>query len=153
MTTYHSDDDAIARLGSAFLDLSLPKPMWTHAAHFATTLWLITARPDIDPERDMPALIRAYNAAVGGVNDDHHGYHETITHASIGAARGFLAGRRANEPLHEIVDALMAGPFGRSDWLLDYWSRDRLFSVAARRGWIAPDLASFPFADGNPVSR
>jgi hypothetical protein len=141
MTIHYPDDDAIARLGARFLDLGLPKTEWTHAAHFATTLWLFATRPDIAPERDMPALIRAYNASVGGVNDDHHGYHETITQASIGAARAFVAERHRGEPLHEAVDALMAGPLGRSDWLLDHWSRDRLFSVEARRGWIAPDLS------------
>jgi hypothetical protein len=141
MTIHYPDDDAIARLGARFLELSLPKAEWTHAAHFATTLWLIAMRPDIAAERDMPALIRAYNASVGGVNDDHNGYHETITQASIGAARAFVAERPPSEPLHETVDALMAGPLGRSDWLLDHWSRDRLFSVEARRGWIAPDLA------------
>ncbi|QJU60403.1 hypothetical protein HL653_02200 [Sphingomonas sp. AP4-R1] len=135
----------MARLGNAFLDRTLPKAEWTHAAHFATTLWLIAARPEIVAERDMPALIRAYNASVGGVNDDHTGYHETITQASIRAARAFLVERPHDEPLHEAVDALMAGPLGRSDWPLAYWTRERLFSVEARRGWIAPDLPAFPF--------
>ncbi|MDO6413889.1 hypothetical protein Q4F19_05805 [Sphingomonas sp. BIUV-7] len=150
MSLFYSDDDAIARLGTAFLDLSLPKAEWTHAAHFATTLWLLGARPDIVPERDMPALIRAYNASVGGVNDDHNGYHETITQASIGAARAFLAERPAGEALHETVDALMAGPLGISGWPLVHWSRERLFSVAARRDWVRPDLAPLPFAEAEP---
>ncbi|PZU11976.1 MAG: hypothetical protein DI605_01345 [Sphingomonas sp.] len=134
----------MARLGEAFLACALPKAEWTHAAHFATTLWLLRRQPEIVPERDLPALIRAYNASVGGVNDDHNGYHETITRASIRAARSFLAGRSGDEPLHEAVDVLMAGPLGRSDWPLTYWTRDSLFSVEARRGWIAPDLAAFP---------
>lgn len=145
MSLFYPDDAAITRTGAAFLDRTLPKAEWTHAAHFATTLWLITTRPEIVPERDMPALICAYNASVGGVNDDHNGYHETITQASIRAARAFLAERPKGEPLHETIDALMAGPLGRSDWLLTYWTRDRLFSVEARRDWIAPDLAALPF--------
>jgi hypothetical protein len=145
MSLHYADDAAIARLAAAFLDRSLPKAEWTHAAHFATALWLIATQPGVVPERDMPRLIRAYNASVGGVNDDHHGYHETITQASIRAARAFLAGRAGGEALHETVDALMAGPLGRPDWSLAYWSRDRLFSVEARRGWVAPDLAPLDF--------
>jgi len=47
-------------------------------------------------------------------------------------------------PLHLILDGLLAGPHGKTDWLLAYWSRDRLFSVAARRGWMPPDLAPLP---------
>ena len=146
MSLLYPDDAAIARLAAAFLSRGLPKVEWTHAAHFATTVWLLRERPDILPERDMPALIRAYNASVGGVNDDHNGYHETITQASIGAARAFLADRPATEPLHDTVDALMASPFGRSDWPLAYWSRERLFSVEARRTWAAPDYATLPVA-------
>lgn len=145
MSLFFPDDAAIAQLAAGFLDLSLPKAEWTHAAHFATTLWLLRDRPDILPERDMPALIRAYNASVGGVNDDHNGYHETITQASIAAARAFLAGRPEEEPLHDTVDALMSSPLGKPDWPMAYWTRDRLFSVEARRGWIAPDYAALPF--------
>jgi hypothetical protein len=29
--------------------------------------------------------------------------------------------------------------------LLAHWTRDRLFGVAARRGWVPPDLAPLPF--------
>jgi len=39
----------------------------------------------------------------------------------------------------------MASSFGRSDWLLSYWTKPVLFSVAARRGWIGPDVKPLPF--------
>ena len=35
--------------------------------------------------------------------------------------------------------------YGRSDWLLRYWSRPVLFSVQARRSWVEPDLEPLPF--------
>ena len=145
MTTHYSSDSAIAALAHGFLGLDLPKAEWTHAAHFATTLWLMRHAPARDLPRDMPGLIRAYNESVGGVNSDTAGYHETITQASIRAARAFLAGRTRSEPLHETLDALMTGPLGRSGWPLDHWSRERLFSVEARRRWIEPDLEPLPF--------
>src|SRR5579862_9468858 len=34
----------IAAIGRGVLDLSLPKPRWTHAAHFAVALWLLSCR-------------------------------------------------------------------------------------------------------------
>ena len=145
MSIHYATDAAIAALARGFLDLTLPKSQWTHAAHFATTLWLMRYAPERDPARAMPGLIRAYNESVGGVNSDTAGYHETITQASIRAARAFLAGRPPGEPLHASVDALMAGPFGRSDWPFVYWSRARLLSVEARRCWIEPDLEPLPF--------
>jgi hypothetical protein len=140
MTRYFPDDPAVERVGRGLIDRSLPKAEWTHAAHFAATLWLLRHEPQPPLEVRMPALIRAYNQATGVANTDTDGYHETITLASIGAARAVLATHSPDRPLHEVVDALMATPLGRSDWLLAYWSRDRLFSVAARRAWIEPDL-------------
>ncbi len=134
-----SNDNEIARAGRKFLDLSLPKPEWTHAAHFAVTLWLMRHRPDLNLETAMPRLIRAFNEASGTPNTDTGGYHETITQASLGVARMVLASAPAS-PLHEILDRLLASPLGDSKWLLTYWSRERLFSVEARRGWLAPDL-------------
>jgi hypothetical protein len=145
MTCYYPSDAAIVALARGFLDCTAPKAEWTHAAHFATALWLMRHEPARDLSRDMPGLIRAYNESVGGVNSDTAGYHETITQASIRAARAFVATRPADEPLHKTVDALMAGALGASDWPLTYWSRTNLFGVPARRGWVEPDLQPLPF--------
>jgi len=132
------------RIANGFADLSLPKADWTHQAHFGTALWLLMRRPDILPERDMPDMIRRYNESVGGVNSDHSGYHETITQASIRAARHLLAGLCAEVTPQEALAARRASPFGDKDWLFVHWSRDRLMSVEARRGWVEPDLAALP---------
>jgi hypothetical protein len=144
MTIHYPSDEAIADLAGGFLARTLPKAEWTHAAHFATTLWLLRDGTR-DLPTEMPALIRTYNESVGGTNSDTAGYHETITQASIRAASAFLASRPTDAPLHATIDALMAGPLGKPAWLLDHWSRERLFSVEARRGWIAPDLQPLPF--------
>jgi hypothetical protein len=126
------------------LDQSLPKAQWTHAAHFAAALWLLARRQDLDAERDMPGFIRAYNEATGVANTDSGGYHETITQASLRAARSFLA-QTPQRSLCDTCNALMASPFGKSDWLLAYWSRERLFSVQARKFWVEPDRQPLPF--------
>lgn len=145
MTKHYPDDDAVARVGLGFSDRSLPKAEWTHAGHFAAALWLLRHRPDLDLRAAMPDMIRAYNLATGGENTDTAGYHETITQASIHGAQAVLAAW-GDRPLHEVLDGLMATELGRPDWLLSYWSRERLFSVEARRGWVAPDLQPLPAA-------
>ncbi|MGA0606974.1 hypothetical protein ACO2Q0_13345 [Phenylobacterium sp. VNQ135] len=136
-------DTDIARIGEGVIARTLPKPEWTHAAHFAAAVWLLT-RPHLDAFRDMPGLIRAYNEATGVPNTDTGGYHETITLASLRAADAQLAAR-PNATLSSALAELLAGPFGRSDWLLAHWSKDRLFSVEARRRWVDPDLMPLPF--------
>lgn len=144
-TIYYASDAEIETLCAGFTDLTLPKEAWTHAAHFAGAIWLLRCCPDVAPERDMPGMIRRYNESVGGVNSDTSGYHETITLASIRAARAFLAAETAPRALYESHAALMAGPCGDKDWLLAYWSRDRLMSAEARRTWVEADVAPFPF--------
>jgi len=144
MPPHHPLTDAdIARIGRGVEDLSLPKPEWTHAAHFAAAIWLLT-RPGVDAEAVMPGLIRAYNTATGVANTDSAGYHETITLASLRAARAALA-RRPHAGLPAVLADLLASPYGRSDWLLAHWSKDLLFSPAARHAWVEPDLRALPF--------
>lgn len=140
---HFTDDEAIERIALGVIDRTLPKSEWTHAAHFAAAFWVIR-RPGMNAERDMPELIRAYNLATGVANTDSSGYHETITLASLRAARHWLA-KSPPKPLHETLEELLASRYGRSDWLLEYWSKPVLFSAMARRAWIDPDLKALPF--------
>ena len=138
-----SSDAAIERIGLGVLMCTLPKPEWTHAAHFAAAFWLLR-QPDRNAMREMPGLIRAYNEATGVANTDTGGYHETITLASLRAARAWLDAR-PHEALHASLATLLASEYGRSQWLLAYWSKPLLFSVEARRAWVEPDLRPLPF--------
>jgi hypothetical protein len=94
--------------------------------------------------RDLPSMIRAYNEATGVANSDTSGYHETITQAWIRGAHSFLVASR-RRPLFATCNALMESRLGKSEWLLTYWSRPRLFSVEGRRAWIDPDVMALPF--------
>lgn len=139
-----ADDAAIRRIGEGLLARTLPRADWTHEAHLAATLWLIRDRPDVDVDARIATIISRYNESVGGVNDDSQGYHDTITHVFVAGIRLHLADRPADEPLVEAVNSLLASPMGRREWPLGFYSRDLLFSVAARRDFIAPDLAPLP---------
>lgn len=138
-------DQTIEDIALGMIGCRLPKERWTHGAHWAAALWLLRYRPEIAEPQAMGAAIRAYNESVGGVNDDTSGYHETITIASLRAARAELMRHGAEIPLSQILAALLSGDLGRSDWPMAFWRRDTLFSVAARRGWVAPDLGELPF--------
>lgn len=139
-----TSNDEVAAIGHGLTNRTLPKPAWTHAAHFASALWLLSSCPEADCFRRMPDLIRAYNEATGVANTDTSGYHQTITIASLRAARAFLA-EDPSRPLFMTCNALLSSHLGKSNWLLAYWSRPRLFSAEARRIWVDPDLEPFPF--------
>jgi len=145
MKTIYSSENEIIRIGEGVAACTLPRVEWTHAAHFAAALWLMRYRPELEPSREMPKLIRAYNESVGRVNDDSGGYHETITQASLRALRGVLDAYAADVPVYRIVNALMASSMANPNWLLEYWSQPRLMSVEARRQWLEPDLKALPF--------
>ncbi len=138
------DDAEIVRIGEGLLARTLPRSDWTHEAHLAATTYLLTRRPDVDIDRELPGIIRAYNESVGGVNSDSEGYHETITRVFLHGARLFLSEAKSDEPLHELVNELLLSPMGRRDWPLRFYSPERLFSVEARRAFIPPDLAALP---------
>ena len=143
----YSTDTELFELTARFIERTLPKPEWTHAAHFAVGLCLLENRTR-DAFADMPGLIKAYNEATGVPNTDTEGYHETITFASLLAARDFRARYTPDHALHLVLADLLVSPFGRSDWLLKHWTKGVLFSPEARRIWVAPDLSPLPFAAG-----
>ena len=138
------DAVSIRRIGEGLLACTLPKTDWTHEAHLAATLWLIRDRPDIDVDARIAGIITRYNESVGGVNDDHQGYHDTITHVFVAGIRLHLMGRARDEALMDSVNALLASPMGQRDWPLRFYSRDLLFCPAARRAFVLPDLAPLP---------
>ena len=132
-------DAAVRHIGEGLIACSLARPEWTHEAHLAATLYILTERPDILPERDLPGIIRRFNESVGGVNSDSEGYHETITQCFIRAVRLFLARTDPALPLADKVNALLKAEEGRRDWPLLFYSPERLFSTEARLGWVEPD--------------
>ena len=138
-------DSEIRALGEGLLACALPREAWTHEAHLGACLWLLTERPDIDVDAEIAGIIRRFNESVGGVNDDTQGYHDSITRAYVAGVRLFMS-ETAEEALAARVNAMLLSDVGRRDWPLRFYSRELLFSVAARRGFVEPDLAPLPQA-------
>jgi hypothetical protein len=138
-------DDDIRVIGEGLLACALPREAWTHEAHLGACLWLLSERPDIDIDAEIGTIIRRFNESVGGVNDDTQGYHDSITRAYVAGVRLFLS-QTAETALAARVNALLMSDMGRREWPLRFYSRERLFSVPARRGFVEPDLAPLPLA-------
>ena len=148
MTEYRprlfTTDAEIEHIGEGLLARTLPRSEWTHEAHLAATTYLLTRRPDVNIDEELPGIIRRYNESVGGVNSDSEGYHETITRVFLHGVRLFLAEADVGDPLHELVNELLLSPMGRRDWPLRFYSPALLFSVEARRHFVRPDIAALP---------
>lgn len=140
---FFADDSAIAHLGEGLIACTLAREEWTHEAHLAACLYLLARRPDIDVDSEIAGIISRFNESVGGVNDDQNGYHDTITRAYVAGVRKFLR-ECASGDLTADVNALLASETGSRNWPLRFYSRERLFSVEARRGFVQPDRAPLP---------
>ena len=137
-------DEAVRNVGEGLLARTLPREKWTHEAHLAATTYLVLKHPELDLDVELRGIITRYNESVGTPNSDSEGYHDTITRAYLRGIRLFLEKADARSALHDLVNELLMTPMGRRDWPLRFWSKDRLLSVEARRGWIEPDLAAMP---------
>src|SRR6476620_1933934 len=133
-------DDFVAR----FHERTLPKSEWTHAAHLSVGAWHVHRYGVEEAVKRLRQAIRALNDSHGTANTDSGGYHETITRAYAHLIAEFLAGPPEDRTLAERVETLLASPLAHKNALLEYYSKDRLMSVAARREWNRPDLKPLP---------
>jgi nicotinamidase-related amidase len=129
------------------IDRTLEVCEWTHEAHVAVCLTLVKRHPHLDVETELPNIIRAYNLSVGTLNTDQQGFHATITEFFVRVVRAFVALRPVDEPLERSLKELLATKETSRAFPLEYYSRERLFSVDARRAWVAPDLKPLMEAD------
>jgi len=141
---FFESEAEIEHLGEGLLTRNLALEEWTHEAHLAATTYLLLRHPEINLDAELRGLIRRFNESVGGGNDDTQGYHDTITRVFLHGIRLFLAEADRSAPLHQLVNDLLFSPMGRRDWPARFYSRERLFSVEARRGFVEPDLAALP---------
>ncbi len=119
---------------------TLPKAQWTHDAHVMAGFWYVWQHGFDAALPLVRRRIRAYNEAVGTQNTDHGGYHETLTRFFLLRISGLIESR-AGASMAGALDAVLRSPLVGRDAPSQHYSTGRLFSVAARRGWVEPDLA------------
>lgn len=127
----------VAELTLAFQRAALPRSAWTHVAHLTVGLAFVRRLGKARALDELRAGIRALNDAHGVANSTTSGYHETITRAYVTLLAAFPVTDGVS--LDDEVRVLLASPLAAPDALLNYYSKERLMSPEARRGWIEPD--------------
>lgn len=129
------------RIVAAFTNCTLPKEEWTHEAHLIVGLNLL-AHFGGEALPEMRTRLLRYNTSVGTANDDQHGYHETMTVFWLWLLQKTLSDERGivhwnQETLDNLLfDENLAE---RNCWQ-EYYSKERMMSLEARRGFVEPDL-------------
>ena len=130
-------DDLVTR----FVDGTLRREEWTHAAHLAVGAWHVHR---LGPEEAIARLrtrIRALNDRHGTPNTDTSGYHETITVAYVRLIDQFLSTGEPSDSLESRLPRLLSGPLTDRAFLFRFWSREILMSPSARATWTPPNLS------------
>jgi hypothetical protein len=127
------------QLIEAFLNRSLPKADWTHQAHLRVGLWHVYQYGLEEALARLREGIRRLNESHSTANTDTGGYHETITRVFVLVMDRFLAAADRSRSLDDLTADFIAR-YPKSDLPLRYYSRERLFSVQARRDWVEPDV-------------
>jgi hypothetical protein len=138
---FRSDAEALA-LCRAFAAATLPKRAWTHRAHLTIALWHLSQAPAEDALGAIRAGIKRLNRALGTTDTETSGYHETITVLYV----RLVAAWRSAAPTEGFADSAnrLYDELGGRDVPFRYYSKPVLESVAARLGWVAPDLSPLP---------
>jgi len=128
-----------ARLVEQFEKGILPKEQWTHTAHFIMAVWYCVDVPLPLAVEKIREGIKQYNVSVGGKNTESSGYHETITLFYTMTVAHYLVRAGIRNLTDETLSMFLQQPFLAKEHIHQFYSKELLMSVQARRGWVAPD--------------
>lgn len=127
-------DAYIESFVKAFEDASLSRSEWTHFRHLVVALWYLRRHSQDEATRLIREGIQRHNEC----QENFTGYHETITLAWVAVIVRFLGVRDLDLPVSVLAGELLR-QCGDKDYLLRFYSRQRLFCDEARACWVPPD--------------
>ncbi len=128
------------KLVSAFENCTLDKEDWSHEAHLLAGMKMCILYQE-NAYAEMKKRVIRFNEAVGTINSESSGYHETITHFWIIILHDFCKKNKINTFDQVAVDTLLfAEALAKRNSFLDYYSKDLIMSTKARLELVEPDL-------------
>jgi hypothetical protein len=123
-----------------FQTKTLSKERWTHEAHLITGLWYVLHYDAETAYKLMSEGIKSYNVAVGGMNTATSGYHDTLTRFWLWAIRKFLQTTDKKLSYQILSNQLVSSHFANKALPFEFYSKEWIFTVEARLGWVEADL-------------
>ena len=123
-----------------FQNRTLPKDEWTHEMHLIVGLYMFSTYK----EKALGAMregIMQYNEAVGTINSDTSGYHETMTVFWLWQIKQFCESIVRFSFDEATVDELLFDEkYANRNSFLEFYSKEKMMSTEARRQFVTPDL-------------
>lgn len=132
-------DKEIASVVSRFEKCTLPYKHWTHRAHLCVAVSYLRKLPFKEAHARMRQNINRYNKACG----DPAGYNETITVLFLKKIAHDMANETNFPGLHQEISRLAEA--WSVEWLYRYYSKELIWSEAAKSAWTKPDVAPLDF--------
>lgn len=132
-------NEEIYSLVKAFEDRTLTLSEWTHTSQLAVGFFYCRLLPFAVAKNMMRDGIVWLNDRHGVENTEDSGYHETLTVFWLKRVWNYLDEHQATFSLANVANDLIE-KYKDPDLPLKYYSRDVLFSAAARRDYVPPDL-------------
>jgi hypothetical protein len=143
------DDEGFLR---DFEALRIPHEGWTHRSHLRMAYGYLRRHPFEEALRRVREGIHRLNAAHGTPDLIDRGYHETLTVAWMRIVASTIVAHGAGDDSEDFCNR---HPHLLQRTLLRlFYTRDRLMSWEAKRGFVEPDLLPLPAAvDSRPEPR
>jgi hypothetical protein len=138
MKIYYHQKTEIEEFISQFNAQILPLSAWTHEAHLTVACWFLHQYSQAEAACYIRSGIITYNKAVGTANTPQKGYHETITVFWIKIISNYIETYKKDDLL-VLCNDFLNSEYATRDYLLNFYSRELLFSAQARGFWTEPD--------------
>lgn len=139
MNQLYQSDQEIEELVQSFLQKTLDKSLWTHAAHLSTAIWHLKQYDIHEATCRMKSGIISYNLAVGGENTGTGGYHETMTLFWMDILHIFV-NDNARLSLKDTCNKLLNSALGNKNLPFNFYTKEIILSALARARAVVPDL-------------
>lgn len=133
----YKTETEITEIISLFEAAELPHEAWRHAEHLTMAMHYALHNDFDEALHKMRKGILKLNDFHGVVTTNERGYHETLTVIWTRAVFEFVKAN-PNKKLLELANEIIE-TFDK-DYPLKFYSRDKLFSVEARFGFVEADL-------------
>jgi len=138
----HRTREQIEELVQALEACTLPPDQFTHQAHMTVALWYLAQLPFDQATDKMRTAIQHFAAF-------HHQaqlYNETITLFWMKLLHHFLCAAQPGTNLADVTQQALS-TLGSMRFVFSHYSKALLFSEAARRAWVDPDLMPLAFGE------
>ena len=133
-----SNEKELRQFVEKFEKQTLPLSEWNHEAHLTVAFWYLKKYTFEEAVIKTRTQIISYNNFVGIKNTNESGYHETITLFWLKIIHIFI-NKNKNIGMVKCLKLFFQSAVSHKDFIFQYYTFKKLFSVKARALWIEPN--------------